>query len=529
MNDRTSAAPPVQFLGPEEAAELERQFYGADLKNATQPSPKRTRSISRRRERPMSAQAPLQSLPCAILHAREELAVQKEGQPESPQKRAGFLGRVREVLFGKPTPCRPAPGNVQHEIDKRASLQQPPTNQGYSKARPIPIPIQGGGTAKSQSSSHIPQLPASFHGGRRNLDDRPSREEIMASYNELKGTGFFKAHAIQSTRQPAPGTSLPNTRRAVPRLPTIPSPDRPPLDRFPKQPSFHVIPPSRDGELISLDMSVPPMPSSMPPPPPLFPPAHQVKLKPSWESFRNGLRGRKRARAETSDDNASESASMVSQQLRSTSTSTQIATQVTGIGRRVSKKLRKMPSALASQLQTKTDEVIRVVPAVDMEASPEPNRVGRMRNPSPAASGITMGLRNRDRTSPAQRSVSGRLRKRNQSPSRPPIALDNYPHLDPSRMAPARNHYPTPDWEPMDVDSISSNRASVDSVQHDHDTEGVGYLLRDGQLGIGAEPLSVVPDLNRGIPSVPQIPGHYKRNRMGPDENYGAAMVGEAL
>lgn len=537
MNDRTSAAPPVQFLGPEEAAALERQFYGTDLKHATQASPKRARSISRRRERPMSAQSPLQSFPCAPLQPREAPQArqkQEEVQTGSTQKRAGFLGRVREALFGKPTPYKPPTSNVQNEIDKRTSLQSPPAAQAHvTQARPIPIPIQGGGVMKSQSSSHIPQLPASFHGGGMNLNDRPSRDEIMASYNELMATGFFQAHAIQSTRQPAPGTSLPNTRRAAPPLPTIPSPNRPRLDQFPKQPSFQIIPPSRDGEPVSPELPVPPMPSSMPPPPPLFPPTNQLKLKPSWESFRNGLRGRKRARAESSDDNASESASMLSQQLQSSSTSTQIATQVTGIGRRVSKKLRKMPSALAGQLQAKSDGMIRTVAAVADDEGNTGSRAVRMRSPSPAVPGMETGLRARERTSPAQRSVSGRLRKRGdrtKSPSRPPIALNNYPHLDPSRMAPARNHYQTPDWEPMEVDSISGNRVSMDSISRDQDMENVGHLLRDGQLGVAAEPLSVVPDLNRGIPSVPQIPKHYKHGRMGSGENHGASTrIGEAF
>lgn len=131
-------------------------------------------------------------------------------------------------------------------------------------------------------------------------------------------------------------------------------------------------------------------------------------------------------------------------------------------------------------------------------------------------------------------SSSGRLHKRGKgSSSKPPIALDNYPHLDPSRMTQAQqNDFQTTDWEPMNIDDgAHSNRGSVDiSMKTEHEIENVGHLLRDGQLGIPNEPLSVVPDLNRGIPSVPQIPRHFKRSQMDLDENSTVGRrVGEAF
>ncbi|KAH6656730.1 hypothetical protein BKA67DRAFT_166188 [Truncatella angustata] len=525
MNDRASAAPPVQFLGPEEAAEFERQFYqthaAPDERN--QQAAKRNRSVSTRRDRPLSAQAPVQNLPHATTarHASEEQeqATHKseEAQSVPTQRRPGFLGRVREAIFGKPNASKPDLGRVQSEMDKRTSLQQPPRHlHSHHQARPIPIPIQGGGMhTKSHSEACVPQLPASFHSSGFNMNDRPSREEIMASYNQLMATGFFKAHAIQSTRQPAPGTSVPNMRqRAGPTLPTIPSPDydRPSLDQAPKRPSFTLIPASPSPSPRRMDFSSPPVPSSLPPPPPIFSTTHQVKPKPSWESFRKGLRGRKRARADCSDDNASESASMVSQQLPYSSTSTQIATQVTGIGRRVSKKLRKMPSALASQLQAKSDGLIRMVPA---GADSAEMRSATRRSLSPGRPGSSGG-----RT----------LRKRGDR-ARPPVALNNYPHLDPARTARAQQSHsvqPSDNWEPMDVDGgISSDRVSLDSVRQEH----VSYLLSDGVLGVPSEPLGVMPDMNRSFPPVPQASKHrYKHGGMSADENSSAQLwIGQAL
>ncbi|KAF2999591.1 hypothetical protein E8E14_006722 [Neopestalotiopsis sp. 37M] len=544
MNDRCSAAPPVHFLGPEEAAEYEKQFYGAaGIKNTMtqplQPAPRRVRSISRRRERPMSAQANLQTLPYATLqlqpggHRQQEQS--QDQKMEDASRRPGILGRVREVLFGKTTGTKSAMGNVQSEMDKRTSLQQPSTSYAQQQqqqplspigampppTRPIPIPVQRGGMGKSQSSSMIPQLPASFHGsGGPNMSDRPTKEEIMASYNELMATGFFKAHAIQSTRQPPPG-SLPNR---PPPMPTIPSP-RESLEQASTRTSFTMVPPSPGIR----EFAIPPMPSSLPPPPPLFPDTNQVKVKPSWESFRKGFRGRKRGRGDSSDDNVSEVASMYSQQLPSSSTAEHIATQVGGISRRVSKKLRKMPSALATQLQTRSDGMIRMVPTVaDGADTDSEDWHARLQNPNTGAQGMASGLKGR--------SISKRLQKRHdhgKGVSRPPVTLDKYMGSTAIRHSEDQPRASiSSNWEPMDmdIDSGIQSRSSVDSVQPEHQFESAYHMSFDGHSVLTAEPLCIVPDVNRGIPSVPSIPKLYKHERMSVDENeiipvtYGQAL-----
>ncbi|KAI6781348.1 uncharacterized protein J7T54_002240 [Emericellopsis cladophorae] len=51
-------------------------------------------------------------------------------------------------------------------------------------------------------------------------DDRPTKEEIYANYQNLMASGFFASHAIQSTRQPAPGT---DPVWPLPQRPTTPS------------------------------------------------------------------------------------------------------------------------------------------------------------------------------------------------------------------------------------------------------------------------------------------------------------------
>ncbi|KAI1857992.1 hypothetical protein JX265_011022 [Neoarthrinium moseri] len=510
MNDRTSAAPPVQFLGPEAVADFEKHFYPEASKNGTLKM-KRVRSISRRRERPLSAQAQLQTLPYDTLEVRDEQARQdREDMPPPPQRKSGFFERVRDVFgfgsgkAGGNTTNKPA-GRVQQEMGKRASLQQPPTH-----TRPMPMPIPSpNGVMKSYSQSQVPQLPGSFHGHGAGADDRPSREEILQSYNQLMATGFFKAHAIQSTRQPGPGPQ--NARKPAPLSP-IPSPERSSVDQPASgRPSFSITPSS----------PIPPMPTSLPPPPPLFPSAKEVQPRPSWESFRYPLRGRKRGRTD-SDDNVSESASFTQQ----------ASTAQIGLGKRVSKKLRKMPSALIPG-QYKSDGVVRLVPSISNTPSMQEERAVRMRSPSPAAPGLATGHRGRrpgSSSSAVSRSNSGnRLRKRmDKSPARgaPPVSLRNH---DRSQTL---GQFQTTDWEPMEIDSgVGASRRSLDH-QRERDIERVGSLLRDGQLGLAAEPLCVVPDMNRGIPSVPRIPDHFKRGGMVWDENAGMELdirFGEAL
>lgn len=53
-------------------------------------------------------------------------------------------------------------------------------------------------------------------------DDRPSRDEIFANYQQLVASGFFSSHAIQSTRQPGP--TRPSTSTGGPSSSAHPRP-----------------------------------------------------------------------------------------------------------------------------------------------------------------------------------------------------------------------------------------------------------------------------------------------------------------
>lgn len=58
----------------------------------------------------------------------------------------------------------------------------------------------------------------------------------------------------------------------------------------------------------------------------------------------------------------------------------------------------------------------------------------------------------------------------------------------------------------------------------DQNTESFDRDMAMQEAKPAAEPLSVVPNANRGIPSVPRIPAHWKRAGGVWDENSGVLM-----
>ena len=588
MNDRVSAAPPAQFLGPEELAIFERQFYpdgppgrppqgrspSRSPKLIPLPSPGRRRQ--RTRERPLSASAHLgQSQPLFRPLLRSHDATQHEQRRLSTEdadlglkKSSGFLTRVRDAIgLGRrersPAATKPQPG-----AEKRPSLQTEPTQ---------PRPARH--MAKSHSQSHIPQLPASFlpngtaSGAGAVGSDRPTREEIMKSYNQLMATGFFQSHAIQSTRRPPPGTRPPPTQ-AQDQPPSqvegevhLTAPTRPPPP--PPQPKVeggaHLAAPTRSPPPPPLPLSAEPSTpsrtscSTMPdmPESPCSPrssrtPRHSFQMqhlappprahqRSSLESLRHQLRGRKRARPETDDNASADYALSVRAPVRSDATplsatggsfggifsltANGMGNSASGFTKRVSKKLRKMPSGgstLSERLRG--DGVLRTIRTtysdnghgIDVATEPREKSI-RMRSLSPSAS---VGTTDRPRGErillipPRVALVTGagganKLRKKN-SPKRgpsyyPPNSLDNNQNRS-VKMGLAfsfsRSWGSSPSTSAdMDLDSQSA-RSSIESWD-----VSKGRRSRDDD-GV-AEPLSVVPDMNRGIPSVPRIPDAY--------------------
>lgn len=268
------------------------------------------------------------------------------------------------------------------------------------------------------------------------------------------------------------------------------------------------------------------------------PRAHQ---RASLDTLRQQLRGRKRARPETDDNASVDDARSVqapprpgAKPLSATGssfggifglTANGMSNSASGLTKRVSKKLRKMPSGgstLSERLRG--DGVLRTIHTTHsdsghgVEAATEQREKSiRMRSPSPSLSGGTTDRPRSEKVHlipPRVASVAGagganKLRKKN-SPKRgpsyyPPNSLDNN-HNRSVKMGLAFSF--SKSWgssastsADMDLDSQSA-RSSIDSWD-----VGKGRGTREGD-GL-AEPLSVVPDMNRGIPSVPRIPDAY--------------------
>ncbi|KAK1728123.1 uncharacterized protein BDZ83DRAFT_717264 [Colletotrichum acutatum] len=254
MNDRTSAAPPIDFLGPEDSTEIARRFhmdFYVDAPDAGVFSPERLRH--QQHHQPLHQQSqPLLHQPTITYGEVKRPA----SSASSHVGKKGFWGGLREKL------------SFVRDKDKGAKR---------------PLSLDGKLLAQG--------------------------EEIMASYQQLMKDGFFDAHAIRSTRQPPPPSFNPSTTTYS---------TKPPVDKksfaervsgqWPLPPTEEVqpLPDSRDGNRkrgmdndedmsaakklrksasrMSVDLSIPglrkqrshaqsasvdmPPPNYMPPPPP---------------------------------------------------------------------------------------------------------------------------------------------------------------------------------------------------------------------------------------------------------------------
>lgn len=183
MNDRASAAPPVQFIGPE-------SFL--DVNN---PSALRTQPSARALRTKPSAGIVKPSVVSTIRPVGAEDQQKSEAKPS--QKTQNGTKRGSKQLLGQ----------VWDGMMERFRIKKDTT----------PAPTANDTAKKSVS------------------DDRPSKEEVHANYHQLVASGFFSSHAIQSTRQPGPAAQRPSTSQAngpapqwpLPQLPLTPNKCRP--------------------------------------------------------------------------------------------------------------------------------------------------------------------------------------------------------------------------------------------------------------------------------------------------------------
>ncbi|KAH7040503.1 uncharacterized protein B0I36DRAFT_357793 [Microdochium trichocladiopsis] len=474
MNDRVSAKPPPDFLGPDLEA-YERQFY---VHNLTSPASRDHAGKHHRQERPLSAEAQLG--PTTEHLSRPPLT-----------KKSSFFGRLKGALgFGWGSSNGSAQQQQPKDEVKRkhASLQdhcmppppQPTTTQQHL-SRPPPR------TWKSQSQINIPHIPGVLGLERNGSTDRPSREEILESYQQLMASGFFQAHAIQSTRQPGPRGNAPQQATSASILSTSAPVPPPPSRRPPALPSV----PSTGARLHVEDDTAASMLAALGAAQSNAAGSRTREDSMDWQTeqdSRYALRGRKRGRTDGDEANGTESS--LAQPLR-----------------KMAKKLRKIPSSLTSpnaaaamHVDSEASAPAQRVPSLSMGGLPFPSdRQLRPRGPSPALVVQKDYAPRRSVSASGSIGAVNKLRKRAKSPSpvkarQPPVsrggleAASLRSSMESSRREAAEDHY--------GGGSLKVNR------------------LRERSRPGTPDPLGARPDSFQNVPQVPRIPSIYKQQNV---------------
>ncbi|KAI0181379.1 hypothetical protein GGR52DRAFT_577870 [Hypoxylon sp. FL1284] len=496
MNDRISAEPPPRFLGPDQLKNFERQFYVEPPDAGSQKTQRRTR-----RDRPFSESS-----------APEQANLQEE-HIITHRKSTGFFGRVRDAL-GWGSASRHNNAQKHESARKHSSLQEPLRQQP-----PLQPPRLDHGLRAVESHPemyNIPQL-ANLGGS----GPRPTRDEVLQSYNQLMATGFFQSHAIQSTRHAGPG-SRGNDRRSAPPVPPMP-----PMPSIPGSAPCSPDPPPRTSSIDvtarpTVSPCASPKKSSAPAAPRARVASHHrqqrqqhrgrtpsrpeeaaaaaaATLK-SMESNQS-LRGRKRNRADADDGGAvtptGSAEAGASEAAVGGSSAPSASSSFAQPLKRVAKKLRKTPASNTAARDAPTpDGIVGLPPSTSVGGTVYQHEKGvRLRSPSPqpAQTPIPATRQRQPSATPrrtfssssSSRSDGNRLRKRGKSASL----------RSRTRSASGAAGAGPDAWDDGAIYQDATATAATDDEDEDD------RKARDA--------LSVVPDANRGIPSVPRIPDRY--------------------
>ncbi|KAH8844520.1 hypothetical protein MCOR27_007457 [Pyricularia oryzae] len=190
MNDRVSAAPPADFLGSaqgEEIIEVGRLAYTTTASSDTTFNASRDNDKSKMNRRSVQSNV---------------------SGGSSSSKKSSFFGPLLDGLKEKLGIGR---SKSSHNFgkDSRSGSSSSSVGSNDGVHAPPPLPQQPFSSAHiiSNSAPNTPTFPnfdaaaAATAGGAR-----PTREEIMASYQNLMKSGFFDAHVIQSSRHAPPGS-----------------------------------------------------------------------------------------------------------------------------------------------------------------------------------------------------------------------------------------------------------------------------------------------------------------------------------
>ncbi|KAI2625455.1 hypothetical protein GGS21DRAFT_302788 [Xylaria nigripes] len=563
MNDRTSAIPPPQFLGPEELTDYESRFYAEPASTSE--------ARAHRHPRPATAAAQLQATTTHPHDDAQELRGERHHRV-THKKSIGFFGRVRDALFSRATTggggiaaAGVTVGGGQHigqmiepqEVErKHTSLQESVQDMPPILSRPEYIHA-----AWAQSEINITQMRPSP----RKAVDRPSKEEVEASYYQLMASGFFKAHAIQSTRHAPPKSMVVASQ-------TDPIPEESPIQ------SPSTLPPNPPTRVSSISAPTRTSTSSFMAPktstsssrrsrdyPSVKAAAAKKTARTSFSSLsslftpsipdlrkkdsRYMLRGRKRARGDGEDTPRTST----TDSNYSFQTSTAYFAQPL---RRVAKKLRKAPSSYsqrslgriskkaASVIQQPTssssspsssssspspppppataDGIMRLVPSISSGGSLYPNeRTVRVRSPSPKKDDKWEG----EKTVHQARVVGGtrRPRKTFSYKLREPVRSRERTRERQANRAQRRDsscdggyatrHWPRASLEETiihcDFDDSNGSVTRRDRGQRERQAASTTTMTAAGtrtRRSSGHYALQTMSDANRGIPSAHKVP-----------------------
>lgn len=501
MNDRASNVPPRDFLGPDDVAAYERQFY---LNNAP-PRPSSGQSV---KKAPGRFFAPLWD------GVRERLHL----------TRSSSAGSIASNKTNGPV----------------SQLEQQEKQQCQEHAEPT-----------------VPGNPVSY----------PTREEVMDSYKSLVDSGFFTAHAIQGSRHPRTAGAQP--------APTAEVASHPPMSfsqHLAQQQNQCQPQPPHPQPHSSLAFSSIPYSATRTPPsgdPPLAPftrpttsssaarprsnnGRHQQQLQQQQYGARpddeSPQRGTKRAVADIAGGAADrewaetgarklvkklrKSASRISVDMALGATSrpqtrnSSSAVAAEGSGRREAAAAPGLPASANTLLLGRETPRHSVSTLRSFSSSWRPGTTST----GASTSGEKKSGGPPNRLSKAKKVLGGggggKRRRRSTSRSPGPPTQTPAPRrpapAPPVPSASARSGQAGPPVPmPMAIDSPPPpTRPSFDGVVNGLTVPSFHYPQRTRvrtavAAAVPPEPLSVVPDANRGIPSVPRIPIHLKHRRKG--------------
>ena len=452
MNDRASAAPPLDFLGPNDVAAYERQFYDAE-----------------ERLRPFSSAGQYQNYG----YPQPSQWPHKPGPPSRKGNKIKFWDGVKEKLHLTRSQSW---ANIGAGIGKENRLLLAQTRTPHETNAP----------------------PVGY----------PTREEVMESYKSLAASGFFESHAIHGTRHPLrqtvsndgrPSTEMgPRTRPLLPPIDfTKPTFAQHMAARQQHSSGFPAVPYSSTRRPHPSEP-----PSVLPQRPPLLARADEI-ISPS--------RGTKRAAAPDSD--------------------APFSTE-TG-ARKLVKKLRRSASRISTDLSGPPPSMLNNINPFKPRPSTSSNAPtvtsimssltaassGTRASPPPPISQRTPTKLTKAKQHPRRGRVLGLgginiARRRSRSRSRPrtprreagpsPLAMNPVTTTVPVLSIPLVD-----DAMLLDSPERSPARMSMERpITALAPPPSFHYPARKrGQAVEGiTQPLSVVPDPNRGIPGVPRIP-----------------------